>query len=390
MLQGLRVTQFSFPTAVSFGAGEVSKFPKILASLGSKKPLVITDPGMVRTEAYVKVIAAIESGGLSHATYSEVHPNPLDDDVMQAVAMIKAEGCDAIIGLGGGSALDAMKVSQVIAAHGGSVTDYNAMEGGSVMIVKDLLPSIAVPTTAGTGSEVGRSAVITVPSLGKKIFVGHPKLMPSHVVMDPELTVSLPNHLTAATGMDAFVHCLESYTSSEFHPICDAVAIGGIEICLKYLERATNDGNDLEARGYMMIAAMMGGISFQKDLGAVHSLAHPLSTLCNVHHGLANAVCMAEVMDFNRKEAAEAYVKLAGMFGVNTFEISKEKAIDAAIKCVADLVERLGLPSRLRDCGVDDDQLEALADKAFEDPCHLTNARQCTRDDLFNLYKKVW
>ena len=222
--------------------------------------------------------------------------------------------CDGVIGLGGGSAIDVAKAVVVMARHEGALADLEAQAGGMDRMTGPYDPIIAVPTTAGTGSEVGRSSVITSHQLGRKIIIFSPWLMPKRAILDPELTVSLPPFLTAATGMDAFTHCLESLTCPTFHPLCDAIAIHGLELVIRYLERATRDGNDIEARGNMQVAAAMGAIAFQKDLGATHSLAHPLSTAFGLHHGLANALCLPAVMRFNLEAAVPHYARLARLF----------------------------------------------------------------------------
>lgn len=221
-------------------------------------------------------------------------------------------------------------------------------------------------------------------------MIFHPKLMPARVIADPELTVSLPPFLTAATGMDAFTHCLESLTCPVFHPICDAVALGGLELAIRYLERATHDGHDIEARGNMMVAAMMGAIAFQKDLGAAHSLAHPLSTEYGMHHGHANAVVLPAVMRFNLREAAPHYARVAGLFGINTYATTEDEAAKEAVTQVEALNQRLGLATRLRDCKVPESGLEKLSEKAFADACHKTNIRPCTQGDLLAMYRESW
>nr|HQH72778.1 iron-containing alcohol dehydrogenase [bacterium] len=319
-----------------------------------------------------------------------VHPNPVEDDVEQAGARFRKDGCDGVIGLGGGSALDVAKAVAVRVTHDGPLSRYEAQTGGYKLITGPVPPVIAIPTTAGTGSEVGRSAVITIPALGRKIVIFSPLLMPKRAIEDPELTVSLPPLLTASTGMDAFTHNLESLTCPVFHPICDAVALGGLELVIKYLERAVKNGLDLEARGNMMIAASMGAMAFQKDLGAAHSLAHPLSAEYGMQHGMANAVCLPAVMRFNREAAAKEYARVAALFGVNTHGMADIDAADRAIEAVIGLNQRIGIPARLRDCGIPEEGLEKLADKALEDSCHLTNPRPCTREDLLRLYRESW
>ena len=383
---------FSFPTQILFGAGSIRQLPDCLDETSVSRPLLVTDPGLAKTEAFSRVKEVLDDAKREYSIFSKVHPNPIDEDVTQAAAQLATEECDGVVGVGGGSALDVAKALTVIAAHQERVENYEAQFGGFERITGPLVPIIAVPTTAGTGSEVGRSAVISVPKLGRKVVVFSPLILPSWAIADPELTIGLPPSLTAATGMDAFTHNLESYTSTEFHPICDAIALGGLELVLKFLERATTDGNDIEARGYMMIAAMMGAIAFQKELGATHSLAHPLSTECGIHHGLANAVCLPAVMRFNAEseKAAKGYAKLATLFDLDTQGIDDRNSALLAADAVAELNSRIGIPSRLRDCGVPDEILPTLARKAFEDSCHQTNPRPCSEQDLLALYEAGW
>jgi len=385
-----KVTRFSFPTTIVFGRNAIRELPACLAETGISKALIATDPGLRATPIFGVVESVLKEAGLPYAVFDQVHGNPIEEDVEGAYAIYHAEGCDGVIGLGGGSPMDVAKAIVVRAAHGGPLERFEAQAGGWKLITGPIAPVITIPTTAGTGSEVGRSAVITVPSLGRKIVIFSPLLMPKRAILDPDLTVGLPPHLTAATGMDALTHHIESLTSPEFHPLCDAIAIHGIELTIKYLERATKNGADIEARGYMLLAAMMGAISFQKDLGATHSLAHPLSTEFGTHHGLANAVCLPHVMRFNKGVAAVHYARVAAAFGVNTFEISPEAAADRAIEEVAALLERLGLPTKLRDCKIPREALPALAKKAFADSCHATNPRPCTEGDLLSLYEECW
>jgi len=215
-------------------------------------------------------------------------------------------------------------------------------------------------------------------------------MMPKQAILDPELTVGLPPMLTAATGMDAFTHSLESLVAPIFHPMCDGIALKGIELVCQYLERAVKNPADIEARGYMLMAAMMGAVAFQKDLGANHSMAHPLSTECDVQHGLANAICLVPVMKFNREISANQYAEVARCFGINTFGMADLEAADKAMQAVADLNRRMGLPESLAEAGVKQEQLPQLAKKAFEDPCHQTNPRPCTEQDLLRLFQEAY
>ena len=383
------ISQFSFPNTIYFGAGAIDNLPEYIQNTGIKKPLLVTDPGMLDTAVFPKVEGILKAAGIEYAVFSKVNPNPLDSDIEKAVAVFKAQCCDGLIGLGGGSALDAAKVVQVIAAHGGRVNDYDISFDGNQNIKGPLSPMIAIPTTAGTGSEVGSCSVITSVEQVRKFLVCSPLLRPAIALLDPELTVSLPASLTAGTGMDAFTHCVEALVVKDFHPMCDAIALKGIEYVAQYLEIAVKEPGNIDARGYMQMAAMMGAVAFQKDLGAAHSLSHSLSAVSHVPHGLANAICIVPVMKFNKKECLKEYARVAACFGINTFGMSDEKAADKAIEAVADLNERIGIPKKLSQVGVKEEDLEELADKAFLDGCHQTNPRKCTREDLMNLYRQA-
>jgi alcohol dehydrogenase class IV len=277
-----------------------------------------------------------------------------------------------------------------MARHQGALADLEAQAGGMDRMAGPYDPIIAVPTTAGTGSEVGRSSVITSHKLGRKIIIFSPWLMPKRAILDPELTVSLPPFLTAATGMDAFTHCLESLTCPTFHPLCDAIAIHGLELVIRYLERATRDGSDIEARGNMQVAAAMGAIAFQKDLGATHSLAHPLSTAFGLHHGLANALCLPAVMRFNLEAAAPHYARLSRFFNGADSPATEEQATAKSVGQVEGMIERLGITRGLRNHGIPHESLASLSVSAFDDSCHKTNIRPCTQADLLALYEESW
>jgi len=383
------ISQFSFPNTIYFGAGAIDNLPEYVQDTGIKKPLLVTDPGMLDTDVFPKVEEILKDAGIEYSVFSKVNPNPLDSDIEKAVDVFKKEDCDGLIGLGGGSALDAAKVVQVIAAHGGRVNDYDISTGGNQNIKGPLSPMIAIPTTAGTGSEVGSCSVITSVEQRRKFLVCSPLLRPAIALLDPELTVGLPASLTAGTGMDAFTHCIEALTVKDFHPMCDAIALKGIEYVAQYLETAVKEPDNIQARGYMQLAAMMGAVAFQKDLGAAHSLSHSLSAVCHVPHGLANAICIVPVMKFNKENCLKEYAKVAACFGINTFGMSDEEAADNAIKAVTDLNKRIGIPEKLSQVGVKEKHLEELTAKAFLDGCHQTNPRKCTSEDLMNLYKEA-
>ncbi len=375
------ITTFSFPTKILFGCGAVRQLPRSLEETGVGKPLVVTDPGVRATPVFEAVVSVLKQVGLPHEVFAGVHGNPIEDDVLESAARYRSAGCDGAVGLGGGSALDVAKAVVVMARHEGALTELEWQAGGMDRMTGPYDPIIAVPTTAGTGSEVGRSSVITSHKLGRKIIIFSPWLMPKRAILDPELTIGLPPLLTASTGMDAFTHCLESLTCPVFHPLCDAIAIHGLELVIRYLERAVRNGADIEARGYMQVAATMGAIAFQKDLGAAHSLAHPLSTGFGLNHGLANALCLPAVMRFNQEAAASHYARLAAMFGASAA---------GAVAEVESLIERIGITRGLRHHGVPRESLGPLSVKAFEDSCHRTNIRPCTRNDLLRLYEESW
>lgn len=384
------ISTFSFPTRIVFGCGAVRQLASCLEETGVRRPLLITDPGVRATPVFDSVVAALNDAGVAHQTFAGVHGNPIEEDVLEAAALYRSAECDGAIGLGGGSAMDVAKATVVMARDGGSLADLEWQAGGMERMTGPYDPILAIPTTAGTGSEVGRSSVITSQKLGRKIIIFSPWLLPKRAILDPETTVGLPPFLTAATGMDAFTHCLESLTCPSFHPLCDAIAIYGLELVIRYLERATRRGTDIEARGYMQVAATMGAIAFQKDLGATHSLAHPLSTEFGLNHGLANALCLPAVMRFNTEAARQHYARLAGMFGVRTWEMSESDAAAQAVAEVEGMIERIGIKPGLRQHGVPRQSLGQLARQAFKDSCHRTNIRPCSEGDLLRLYEESW
>jgi alcohol dehydrogenase class IV len=384
------ISTFSFPTRIVFGCGGVKRLPACLEETGVRKPLVVTDPGLRATPVLDAVVSVLKEAGVPHAVFDGVHANPIEEDVLGSAELYRSAGCDGAIGLGGGSPLDVSKAVVVMARYGGALTELEWQAGGMERMSGPYDPIIAIPTTAGTGSEVGRSSVITSHKLGRKIIIFSPWLMPKRAILDPELTVGLPPFLTAATGMDAFTHCLESLTCPVFHPLCDAIAIHGLELVIRYLERATRNGKDIEARGYMQVAATMGAIAFQKDLGATHSLAHPLSTEFGLNHGLANALCLAAVMRFNQEVAASHYARLAALFGVPAQQVTEKEAAARSVAEVESMIERLGITRGLRHHKVPRESLGPLSLKAFEDSCHKTNIRPCTQSDLLRLYEESW
>jgi alcohol dehydrogenase class IV len=365
------VATFSFPTTIVYGPGTVGSLRE---RFKSARPLLVTDPGLTKTPVFESVRRAIGGG---EAVFGEVEANPTEANVRAAATAFTKNGCDSVIAVGGGSALDVGKIVRLIAKFPDKrlgAFKWDDDVGGK------LAPFLAVPTTAGTGSEVGRSSVVTIGKTKHVIF--HPALLADLVILDPTLTVDLPAKLTAATGADALTHCIESYTSPEFHPLCEAIALEGIRTIYESLAKAVKEPKNLEARGQMQLAAMMGGIAFQKDLGAAHSLAHPLSAMCGVHHGLANALVLPAVMEFNAARKPGVYKRIGQALGWSNADDT------FFIKEMRRLLINIGLSGGLRGAGVRDDQLDALADAAFADGCHKTNPVPVTRDDLLNLYRE--
>lgn len=372
----MSLSYWSFPTRIVYGNGAIKELGKLARELGDTA-LIVTDPGVVKAGVIDAVKTSLDAAGVKHETFDGVHGNPYEADVDAGVAAYRRANAEMVIAVGGGSPLDVGKLVRLMVTHDAPIAQYDDAIGGDAKITKDVPPMLAVPTTAGTGSEVGRSGVVTVKATGRKTVIFHPKLLANAAILDPELTVGMPAKTTAATGFDALTHCLEAYLSLGEHPMADAIALGGLELAVKYLERATKNPNDLEARGAMMQSAAMGAVAFQKGLGATHSLAHPLSSEKDLHHGLANALCLPAVVAWNAEKVPEKVERVAKVFGVSANELPE---------AIRKLRTSLGLPNGLRSEGVTEKDLDRLADLAIEDACHRCNPRPCTREDLKSLY----
>jgi len=383
----MSLVSFSFPTPTLFGAGSLSELPARLKTFGILRPLIVTDMGLVQTDAFRALARTLGEAaqGKQWFVYPGVHPNPIENDVRESAAEFTRHNCDAIIAIGGGSPLDVGKAARLLVKRPGLdfAKFYDERDWSG------LAPFIAIPTTAGTGSEVGRSSVITLDSTHRKAVLFHPELLAKLVILDPQLTTGLPPKLTAATGADALTHCIESYTCPAFHPMCDGIALEGIRLIAEALPRAFRNGADLDARGKMLVAAAMGAVAFQKDLGVVHSLAHPLSTICGLHHGLANALCLVAGMKFCAARKPGLYRRVGIACGLDLVKTSDSAADQATIQFITDFLAGLGLNTRLRDHGVKPEQLDALVAQAVDDPCHKTNAVPVTPADLRQLYQEV-
>lgn len=368
---------FSFPTRIVFGNG-AHEFLVKEAPAGARKALLVTDPGMVHLDVFNLIRARMHAAGLAYEVFSGISPNPTVEDVTKGVQAYRDAGCDWIVSMGGGSAIDGAKGIRLMVTHGGDILDYDDARNGADRIRADMPAMVAIPTTAGTGSEVGRSTVVTDPATNRKVVVFSPYLMPTAAIVDPDLMVGLPGKLTAATGMDALAHCVEAYCASGYHPICDSIALGGAMLVMGALERAVWNGQDLEARTDMAMAATMGAIAFQKGLGLCHSLAHPLSTVAGVHHGLANGIMLWRVMEYNREALGERLDDLARAMGVPD-----------AVAAVRQLARSTGIPEALSEVGVTEAMLPELVAQAWDDACHKSNPRRVTQEDIRDLYEQA-
>jgi alcohol dehydrogenase class IV len=382
-----RVTEMSWPTKVVFGPGAIQRLPAQVARLKMRRPLVVTDAGLVKAGIAQRVYDVLKSAGVEFAVFDRVQLDPTEKDVFAGLEAYRQHQCEGIIALGGGSPLDAAKLVQLLTTHEPPLSRYDDAKGGDQYVRDDLPPLIAIPTTAGTGSEVSRSGVATLEDTGRKTVIFSPALMPKAAICDPELTLGLPPMPTATTGMDAFTHCLEAYVSNGFHPLADAVAIDGIARVARSLPTAVKDGRDIQARMDMMAAAMQGAMAFQKGLGASHALAHALSPISHLHHGLANAIVLPAVMEFNRTVSIGRLARVAVAMG-DTSQASDEVLAGNAIDRVRKLNATIGIPARLRDVGVQEKDLPRIAAKAFEDASHQSNPRKCSEADLLAMVRE--
>jgi alcohol dehydrogenase class IV len=380
------LSRFAFPTTIHFGAGARKLVADHLRSRGVERPLIVTDRGIAPLPLLMEFVAELRA--LDVAVYSEIWGNPVKSQVENGVAAFKTHRADAVIGLGGGAALDVAKAIALMAAHPGDVLEY-AWDHPQVRPIERELPHfIALPTTAGTGSEVGRSSVISDDRTHVKKIIFSARLLAKAVFADPELTLDLPAHITAATGMDALTHNVESYLSSAYHPLCDGIALEGTRLAAKALRTAVREPHDLAARSDMLMASMMGAIAFQKDLGAVHSCAHALSTVADLHHGLANGIMIDHVMRFNLPAATAKMAELAHVVGVakHADDASARAFIDWLVALKRELTIPLTLSAYAAKRPVTRGDIAALVDVAIDDVCHRTNPRPCTRADFERIF----
>ena len=373
---------FSFPTLIFFGPGVRNEVGPHLLSQGVKRPLLVTDKGLAALPLPKELMDSVRGAGLSPALFSDIAGNPVESSVTAGVAAYREHKADGIIGLGGGAALDVAKAIALMTTHPGTLFEYEDGRPDAKPIVGDVPYWIALPTTAGTGSEVGRSAVISDEKTHVKKIIFSPKLLARAVFADPELTLALPAKVTAATGMDALTHCIEAYLAKDYHPICDGIALEGLRLAARALPRCVETPKDIQARSDMMMASMMGAIAFQKGLGIVHSLAHALSTVADFHHGYANGVMIDRALRFNLECSEEKFKRMAQVVGL------QEQTGEAFLAWLREIKVKIGIPANLKAAGVDRGELDRLARLAFEDTCHMNNPRPVRQDDFRVIYSE--
>jgi alcohol dehydrogenase class IV len=377
------IASYSFPTTIRFGVGARHLVGTHLATTGRERPLVVTDKGVADLPIHGELLDDLRAAGMDAASFGEVWGNPVESQVISGVEAYHAHGADSIVGLGGGAALDVAKAIGLMATHPGELFDYEDEVPG-VRPIDDAIPwFVALPTTAGTGSEVGRSAVISDEQHVKRIIFS-PHLLAREVFADPELTAGLPPHLTAATGMDALTHNVEAYLAKDPHPICDGIAVEGVRLCAANLVPAVLDGSDLDARAGMLMASMMGAIAFQKGLGLVHSCAHALGTAADLHHGLANALMIDHALAFNVPTSGDKLEYLAGAIGL------ADPSADAFLAWLRAVKEDTGIPAGLGAQGVDRGLAGQLTELATADACHANNPRPVTSEDFARIFDEAF
>jgi len=388
-------SNWAYPTTVWFGSGRIVDLPKACKVLGIKKPLFVTDSDLVKTEMVANAVQSNNKNSIPTKVYSEVKGNPVSGQVIKGVEVFKNGNHDGVIAFGGGSSLDVGKSIALLESNNRPLWDFSgegsfwtennyneSMAKNKMSNPDNIRPIIAIPTTAGTGSEISRAAAIINENTNIKKIVFHPKMLPTLTILDPKLTLGLPSFLTAATGMDAFAHNLEAYCASGYHPMADGIALEGMWLIKKWLITAVNEGKNIEARGNMLTASSMGATAFQKGLGAIHSLSHPVNSVFNIHHGLSNAVFMPYVLTFNRSAIENKIAKLSEYLEL------KNPSFNSFIDWVLDLRDKIKIPHKLSECAkITDKDIETLAPMALNDPCTPENPKKASLDDMKLMYR---
>ncbi|MCF4099255.1 iron-containing alcohol dehydrogenase [Maritalea mediterranea] len=378
------VGNWNYPTPIRFGAGRIVEIADACAAAGVKKPLLVSDKGLANLEITTKTLDLLDKAGLGRAMFSEVDPNPNEKNLEAGLTQYREGGHDGVIAFGGGSALDLGKVIAFMAGQTRPIWDFEDIGDWWTRADADAIaPIVAVPTTAGTGSEVGRASVITNSVTHEKKIIFHPKILPAVVICDPELSIGMPPFITAGTGMDAFAHCLEAFCSPHYHPMSQGIALEGLRLVKEYLPKAFKDGSDIEARAHMMSAAAMGSTAFQKGLGAIHALSHPIGAVHNTHHGTTNAVVMQPVLQFNRPAVEDRLAMAANYLGISG-------GFDGFYAFVGELNDNLGIPKNLTELGIENPDLDKLTKSALQDPSTGGNPVEMTYDNTLDLLKSCF
>jgi alcohol dehydrogenase class IV len=377
-----KIYQYSFPTLIRFGAGSSKELGAYLIKNGLFRPLIVTDPTVSQLGFFKEIVKDLEGRNISVNVFHDIHKNPVKSDVYRGTEVYDSQNRDSVIGIGGGAALDVARAITLRVNHREDLFIYDDLKGGDIYVTNDVPHFMTIPTTAGTGSEVGRSAIISDDETHQKKILFSPKLMAKIVFADPLLTMELPPFITAATGMDALTHHMEAYLTNMFHPICDGIALQGISLISESLEKAVNHP-DLQSRSKMLIASSMGAIAFQKGLGVVHSLAHPLSSLLDTHHGLANAVNIPYGMEFNIEGFEHKFKQIARTLNL------REESGQGVVKWLFELNDKIHIPRKLSAIGVKPEHIETLADLAIADFAHPNNPKPVTRENFKQLYLKA-
>jgi len=372
---------FSFPTTIRFAVGSRHELPGELAALSSRRPLIVTDSGVSALPWFAELVNEVGAAGYVVAVFDAVWGNPVVSQVDAGVAAWHVHDADVVVAVGGGAAMDVAKAVALMATHDGHLFDYEDEIPGALAPTAATAPIIAVPTTAGTGSEVGRSAVISDDDTHIKRIIFGPPLLARVVLADPELTVGLPASITAATGMDALTHNVEAYLARNWNPMCDGIALEGLRLVAANLERAVAVPDDLEARAAMLMGSMMGAVAFQKGLGVVHSCAHALGTVADIHHGLANAVMIDLALGINVEAVPERFATLAAVAGC-------DPGADGFIRWLGELKASVGIPADLAALGIDPALEARLVEVAVADACHPNNPRPVTADDFTTIFRR--
>eukprot|EP00939_MAST-03C_sp_MAST-3C-sp1_P003605 g3605.t1 len=375
-------TTWNYPTPIRFGAGRIQELGDACKELNMKRPLIVTDPALAALPMIAGAQEICERADLRCFLFSDVQGNPVEENVTAGVDFFREKGCDGVIAFGGGSALDAAKAIALMVGQDRPLWDFEDREDWYTRVnVQGMAPVVAVPTTSGTGSEVGRSSVITDTRDHTKKIIFHPNMLPARVILDPELTCGLPAHLTAAVGMDALSHSMEAFCSPVYHPMAQGIALEGMRLVKEYLKPAVEDGNDVTARAHLQVASMMGATAFQKGLGAMHSLSHPCGAVLGTHHGLNNAVCMPYVLNFNREKIEDDCADLASFLGL------EQSSWNGVMDWVLEMRSDIDIPHTLDALGVTGDHIPQLAPMAAVDPTAGTNPVNLTESNCASLYQ---